>query len=446
MYLIIYEGKNLYNEILAYNFFKMIKERRFKRAFNITKLIFEKRIKNYMLIELVKSLLIRNKVEQAYFVYRKSNNLNLKIEILDLIIDRCTLNNDGLKVEAFSKLLYFYDNKKTISIYKKILNYFEKNQCIDKIREIEKLNVENLDFYIGLSYIKMDSLKDVERMILTIESPKKLGLLIYETFKFYRDSNKLSELNTFYEKLSFDKSTQGYIDEFLIKMHIEQKDYDRANERIKLLETKKQFDYNLVIAKELKNIGNIEPYINRAYGLINSFNYPIEKEMALIKLAYLTTKEENYKIDNKYLEEAYILYMEEGNESLDLSKEFILLFREYKKYELFISLLEKKAKIYKEVINMNNMSEVKPEFIKSINIFLWGDELKTFEDFMRSYNMVQLKNGELSYEDFFDLIHQIKRYVSKETFEKISSITLALSNKPYTLFFVNQYLKIIKEG
>ena len=442
----IFESKSVYNEVMAYNFFKMIREKKFKRAFNITRLIFGKKIRAYLLIELVKALLLKNRIEQAYYIYKRSNNPLVKMSVLELIIDNCIKNNDLRKVEAFTTILCFYDNKKLIDTYKKILNYYEKNNEIEKIRDMEKMYIENLDFYIALSYIKLGSLEDIERMILTIENPKKIGLLVYETFKFYRESDKLEELNIFYNKVKFDKVTQGIIDEFLIKIFIEQKDFDKANEKILNLEPKKQFDFYLLIAKELKDTPYIDLYINKAYGLIKYFNFPTEKVMALIKISYLTIKEDKFKFENRYLDEAYEIYLETGSESLDLSKEFILLFRQYKRYELFMELLEKKAKIYKEVINMDNMNEIKPEFIKSINIFLWGEELKTFEDFMKSYNIVQLKNGDLDYQDFYDLIHQIKRYVNDETYENINNISKNLSDKPNTLFFINQYLRILKES
>lgn len=442
----LFEGKSLYNEIMAYNFFKMIKEKRFKRAFNITKLIFGKKIRAYLLIELVKALLVKNRIEQAYYIYKRSNNPLVKMSVLELIIDNCIKNNDSKKVEAFTTILCFYDNKKLLDTYKRVLNYYEKNSELEKIRDMEKMYIENLDFYIALSYIKLDSLEDIERMILTIENPKKIGLLVYETFKFYKESNKLIELNNFYNKLKFDKVTQNIIDEFLIKMNIEQKEFEKASEKILLLDLKKQFDFYLLIAKELRHSNLIEEYVEKAYKLIKYFTYPTERVMALIKLSYLTIKEEKYKFENKYLDEAYEIYLETGNESLDLSKEFILLFREYKRYELFMDLLEKKAKIYKEVITLDNMNEIKPEFIKSINIFLWGEELKTFEEFMKSYNIVQLKNGDLEYEDFYDLIHQIKRYVNNDTYENINSISVNLSDKPNTLFFINQYLRILKES
>ena len=442
----IFESKSVYNEVMAYNFFKMIREKKFKRAFNITRLIFGKKIRAYLLIELVKALLLKNRIEQAYYIYKRSNNPLVKMSVLELIIDNCIKNNDLRKVEAFTTILCFYDNKKLIDTYKKILNYYEKNNEIEKIRDMEKMYIENLDFYIALSYIKLGSLEDIERMILTIENPKKIGLLVYETFKFYRESDKLEELNIFYNKVKFDKVTQGIIDEFLIKIFIEQKDFDKANEKILNLEPKKQFDFYLLIAKELKDTPYIDLYINKAYGLIKYFNFPTEKVMALIKISYLTIKEDKFKFENRYLDEAYEIYLVTGSESLDLSKEFILLFRQYKRYELFMELLEKKAKIYKEVINMDNMNEIKPEFIKSINIFLWGEELKTFEDFMKSYNIVQLKNGDLDYQDFYDLIHQIKRYVNDETYENINNISKNLSDKPNTLFFINQYLRILKES
>ena len=85
-------------------------------------------------------------------------------------------------------------------------------------------------------------------------------------------------------------------------------------------------------------------------------------------------------------------------------------------------------------------------YIKSINIFLWGDELKVFEDFMKSYNIVQLKNGGLEYNEFYELIYQIKRYVTSDIFDSINKISLNLFDKPNTLYFVNQYLKILKES
>ena len=90
------------------------------------------------------------------------------------------------------------------------------------------------------------------------------------------------------------------------------------------------------------------------------------------------------------------------------------------------------------------MDTIEIEFVKNINSFLWGEELGIFEEFMKSYNVVQLKNGQLEYEDFFDLVHQIKRYVNTDTFEKFNKITINLFNKPNTLFFINQYIKSMK--
>ena len=442
---IIFESKVIYNQVLAYNFFKLLKEKKFKKAFNITKMIMEKRIKIYLVIELVKTLLVKNKIGQAYYIYKKSTNSFLKLNILELIIDRCIFNNNIQKVEDFSKILKFHEGKRKYEIYKKILNFYEKNKELDKIKELEKLNIGNLDFYIALSYIKLNSLSDTERMIINFDNSKKIGLLVYEAYKYYKDKNELFILNEFYLKIKFDKETQVIVDEFLVKIYIEQNDFEKAKLKLEKFDFKKQFEYYLEIAKKLKNTEYINEYIKESYSLIKHFHYSTEKIMALIKLAYVTIREKEYEVQNKYLDEAYNLYLEFSAETLDLSKEFILLFREYKKYEIFMELLEKKAKIYREVIKLENMNEIKPEFIKSINLFLWGQELEVFEDFMKSYNRVQLKNGDLDYEEFYDLIYQIKRYVASETFENINQISLNLSDKPNTLYFINQYLKVIKE-
>lgn len=59
-----------------------------------------------------------------------------------------------------------------------------------------------------------------------------------------------------------------------------------------------------------------------------------------------------------------------------------------------------------------------------ILIDLWGNEFDLINDFMKSYNMVQLKNGNLEYIEFLELIKQIKRYIDFETYKKIESILL----------------------
>lgn len=444
--IIIFESRSVYNEVLAYKFFRLLKDKKFKKAFNVTQMILGKKIKAYLIIELVKALLIKNKVGQAYYIYKKNTNSFVKLSILDLIIDNCIKNKELSKVDDFSKLLNFYENNRKNEIYKKIINFYEQNKRIDKIREIEDLNIENLNFYLALSYIKLNSLEDIERMIANINNPKKIGLLVYETYKFYKENNDLESLNLIYTSLKFDKEVQAIVDEFLVKTYIEQSDFEKAIGKIQTFDLKKQFEYYLEISKKLKNTKYMKEYLEKSYILVENFIHPTEKIMALIKLAYITMKEKDYENQNKYLDEAYEIYIRIKGETLDLTKEFILLYREYKKYEIFMELLEKKAKIYKEVISLDNMNEIKPEFIKSINIFLWGEELKVFEDFMKSYNIIQLKNGGLEYNEFYELIYQIKRYVASDIFDNINKISLNLFDKPNTLYFVNQYLKILKES
>lgn len=444
--IIIFESRSVYNEVLAYKFFRLLKDKKFKKAFNVTQMILGKKIKAYLMLELVKALLMKNKVGQAYYIYKKNSNTFVKLLILELIIDNCIKNNDYNKVEDFSKLLNFYTTNRKNEIYKKIISFYEQNKRIDKIKEIEDLNIENLNFYVALSYIRLNSLEDIERIVSNINNSKKIGLLVYETYKVYRENNDLESLNKIYMSLKFDKEVQAIVDEFLIKIYIEQNNFEKAIEKFQNFDFKKQFDYYIEISKKLKNTQYMEDYLIKSYDLIKNFIHPTEKIMGLIKLSYVTMKEKDCETQNKYLDEAYEIYIKIKGESLDLTKEFILLYREYKKYEIFMELLEKKAKIYKEVISLDNMNEIKPEFIKSINIFLWGDELKVFEDFMKSYNIVQLKNGGLEYNEFYELIYQIKRYVTSDIFDNINKISLNLFDKPNTLYFVNQYLKILKES
>ena len=200
--------------------------------------------------------------------------------------------------------------------------------------------------------------------------------------------------------------------------------FDSAEKKMIVMDFRKKLDYYFLIAKDLMGKDEQNYYIEKCYELINFFVFPSEKIIALIKLTYLTINQVNYKEKNKYLDEAYSLYLVSNNVSIDMTKEFILLFRLYKKYDVFMDLLEKKAEIYKEAISLENMNSIEPEFTKNINSFLWGEELEVFEEFMKSYNIVQLKNGQLNYDDFFDLVHQIKRYVSNDTFEKFNKITL----------------------
>lgn len=368
--IIIFESRSVYNEVLAYKFFRLLKDKKFKKAFNVTQMILGKKIKAYLIIELVKALLIKNKVGQAYYIYKKNTNSFVKLSILDLIIDNCIKNKELSKVDDFSKLLNFYENNRKNEIYKKIISFYEQNKRIDKIREIEDLNIENLNFYLALSYIKLNSLEDIERMVSNINNPKKIALLVYETYKFYKENNDLESLNLIYTSLKFDKEVQTIVDEFLVKTYIEQSDFEKAIGKIQSFDFKKQFEYYLEISKKLKNTEYMKEYLEKSYILLENFIHPSEKIMALIKLAYITMKEKDYENQNKYLDEAYEIYIRIKGETLDLTKEFILLYREYKKYEIFMELLEKKAKIYKEVISLDNMNEIKPEFIKSINIFL----------------------------------------------------------------------------
>ncbi len=102
--IIIFESRSVYNEVLAYKFFRLLKDKKFKKAFNVTQMILGKKIKAYLMLELVKALLMKNKVGQAYYIYKKNSNTFVKLLILELIIDNCIKNNDYNKVEDFDLL------------------------------------------------------------------------------------------------------------------------------------------------------------------------------------------------------------------------------------------------------------------------------------------------------------------------------------------------------
>ena len=442
--LLLIESKAFYNEVLAYKFFKQLKEKKFKSAFNTINLIIGSRIKMYLTIELVKGLLAKNRVDQSYYIFKKVNNLSLKTSILELIIDNCLKNKDDDKLDVFVQMTLFYENEKFMELYKRIVLYYEENNNLDKLVELEFLDLEDLNFQIALSYIKLEAFDDLFRIIHKIGSVKKIGLLVYETFKYYRDSNQIERFDTFFESLKLDEKTKLLISEFIVKIYIEMGRFENAEKKMIVMDFRKKLDYYLLIAKELIGKREQDYYIKKSYEIIESFTFPSEKIISLIKLTYLTLNREDFKSNNKYLDEAYSLYLMTNNMSIDMTKEFILLFRLYKKYDIFMELLEKKAGLYKEAISIENMDSIESEFVKSINLFLWGDELEIFEEFMKSYNAVQLKNGQLEYNDFFELVHQIKRYVNKETFEKFNEISLNLINKPNTLFFINQHIKAIK--
>ena len=53
--ILLIEGKAVYNEFLAYSFFKQLKNKKFKKAFNTIHLIVGRRIRAYLTIELVKN-------------------------------------------------------------------------------------------------------------------------------------------------------------------------------------------------------------------------------------------------------------------------------------------------------------------------------------------------------------------------------------------------------
>ena len=442
--ILLIEGKAIYNEFLAYNFFKQLKDKKFKKAFNLIHLIIGRRIRAYLTIELVKGLLSKNKLEQAYYIFKKVNNTLLKITILELMIDNCMKNNDDVKLDAFISITKFYDSEKFIDLYKRVILYYEQTGNLDKLIELEMLEIEALNFQIALSYIKLEAFEELQRIIYKIGNAKKIGLLTYETFKYYKEIGQIERFDSFFENLKLDEKTKLFMSEFIVKIYIEMGRYDSAEKKMIVMDFRKKLDYYFLIAKELMGKAEQNYYIEKCYELINFFTFPSEKIIALIKLTYLTINQAVYKEKNQYLDEAYSLYLISNSASLDMTKEFILLFRLYKKYDIFMELLEKKAELYKEAIRLENMNSVEPEFIKSINSFLWGEELEIFEEFMKSYNVVQLKNGQLEYDDFFDLVHQIKRYVNNDTFEKFNKISVNLFNKPNTMFFINQHIKSIK--
>lgn len=442
--ILLIEGKAVYNEFLAYSFFKQLKNKKFKKAFNTIHLIVGRRIRAYLTIELVKGLLNKNRIEQAYYIFKRVKNTLLKIIILELIIDNCLKNNDNVKLDAFISIAKIYENEKFIELYKRVILYYEHTGNLEKLIELENLDEEVLNFQIALSYIKLEAFDELQRIVYKIGNAKKIGLLTYETFKYYKEINQIGRFDSFFENLKLDEKTKLFMSEFIVKIYIEMGKFDSAEKKMIVMDFRKKLDYYFLIAKDLMGKDEQNYYIEKCYELINFFVFPSEKIIALIKLTYLTINQVNYKEKNKYLDEAYSLYLVSNNVSIDMTKEFILLFRLYKKYDVFMDLLEKKAEIYKEAIGLENMNSIEPEFTKSINSFLWGEELEVFEEFMKSYNIVQLKNGQLNYDDFFDLVHQIKRYVSNDTFEKFNKITLNLFNKPNTMFFINQHIKSMK--
>lgn len=442
--ILLIEGKTVYNEFLAYSFFRQLKDKKFKKAFNTIHLIIGRSIRTYLTIELVKGLLNKNRIEQVYYIYNKTNDVPLKITILELMIDNCLKNNDDIKLDAFIALTKFYESEKFIEIYKRVILYYEEMRNLKKINELENLNEEVLNFQIALSYIKLEAFDELQRIVYKIGNAKKIGLLTYETFKYYKKIGQIECFDSFLENLKLDEKTKLFMSEFIVKIYIEMGRFDSAEKKMIVMNFRKKLDYYFLICKELVGKEEQNYYVDKCYELIKMFTFPSEKIIALIKLTYLTINQPDYIEKNLYLDEAYSLYLISSNVSIDMTKEFILLFRLYKKYDIFMELLEKKAEIYKEAISLNNMNDIENEFAKSINSFLWGEELEVFEEFMKSYNVVQLKNGQLEYDDFFGLVHQIKRYVNNDIFEKFNKISLNLFDKPNTMFFINQHIKAMK--
>ncbi|MBN2838666.1 MAG: hypothetical protein JXM74_07900, partial [Fusobacteriaceae bacterium] len=337
-----------------------------------------------------------------------------------------------------------YGKEKFIETYKKLVLFYESRNDKNNLRELENLEMEELNFEIAMAYIKTSDFNDLQRIIYKIGNVKNIGLLAYEAFKYYKEIGTIEKFDLFFEKLNLDDKTNFFISEFLIRIYIEMNRFELAEKKLLFLETGKKIEYYFLIAKELKGKEEQNYYIEKAHSVIVGLKTTSEKILALIKLTYLTIEQKSFENRNPYLEEAYHLYLLTENISIDTTKEFIILFRIYKKYDVFLNLLEKKAKFYKEAIKIKEMEAIKTEFVRSINTYLWGDDLEVFEDFMKSYNEVQLKDGELEYEELYELIHQIKRYVNKDVYEKFDKISQNLYDKPNTLYFVNQYLKNLK--
>lgn len=429
----------IYNQLLIYNFYIKLMKGSYKISYNLINLVIGKKIRIFMILELVKEILKKKEVKFAYFIMKKENKIEIKIIILNYILE-WAINSSNLKEikTIINKSLPFKRN--FLDGYKKIIKFCEANNRLDYIKGLESLHMEELQFDIAMSYIKLGNFDDLKNIIEENQNDIENSMLVYNLFKFYKENQDIEKFKKYYLEIGKGKIKNKF--EMLI--NIELGNLQWVNNRIEDFNLRDQIDLYFHIVREFQNSDEQDYYIDKIFNISKGIVNPIEKINLYIKLTYLTLNNKKYINENIFLEEAYKLYILYEDNNLNIAKELIILFRYYNKYDIFIELLEKKAKFYKDVLNTQKMDLIKDEFIRNINIFLWGNEFDLINDFMKSYNMVQLKDGNLEYIEFLELIKQIKRYIDFETYKKIESILSELKNKPNILFFINQYLKTIK--
>ena len=69
----------------------------YKISYNLINLVIGKKIRIFMILELVKEILKKNEIKFAYFIMKKENKIEIKIIILNYILE-LAINSSNLKL------------------------------------------------------------------------------------------------------------------------------------------------------------------------------------------------------------------------------------------------------------------------------------------------------------------------------------------------------------
>ena len=176
----------------------------YKISYNLINLVIGKKIRIFMILELVKEILKKNEVKFAYFIMKKENKIEIKIIILNYILE-WAINSSNLKEikTIINKSLPFKRN--FLDGYKKIIKFCEANNRLDYIKGLESLHMEELQFDIAMSYIKLGNFDDLKNIIEENQDDIENSMLVYNLFKFYKENQDIEKFKKYYLEIGKGK-------------------------------------------------------------------------------------------------------------------------------------------------------------------------------------------------------------------------------------------------
>ncbi len=359
-----------------------------------------------------KSILLEELVK--YYVYY--NNVEKVDEVLETNIKPQYLNN----------------------LYKKISQFLIKNNLIEKYAN-KLLNgyfVEELAYSIIEHYIKSNNLEKAKEIFEVYPNCYQKGKNLLKLVKAYKrkgEEEKAYELIDSY-KLS---EKEGYLNRYKVASFAFLEDFDKAIESA-LLNDLYLCCEELGIVLDYIYTHDINENEEKVYSIIESKIEEIkdsnQKETIWIEFANIAIGGNRYDKVEEYTDRVYnsIMYNKHSYRLHDTAK-LLFFLKDHKKQVYLVDILAK-----------NRIDKINENEIKGINIAFWGDLLEDFIKFIAQSEVIIEDQHSLSYQSFIQLTELFKEELPRGKVEILKNLVNELKNKDEILYFILEYIKLIK--